>query len=161
METLEEALNSDQNIKRRRICHIVIIISSIIVLGAIIAIIIIFTKGNTDKNIEYNGTRINCVYEKSSENEENLIINKNIFKNNDYYVIINEEKHKNIYKYKFPNKGKHNITIVFKEKLTSLFELFNEVYTLIEVDLSQVDSNKITILYLIYNYIIRLIICFL
>ena len=122
-------------IKKKKI-KIYLIIFAILII--IIAIIVIVYKILT---IDYG--KITCIYETYNENEEIKIINL-YNKDMKFFYIINEEKFAQNNIHTFKDNGMHNVTFVFKKKLNTLANLFKELENLIEVDLSELEADKIT-----------------
>ena len=134
---LENLVIKDKAYKRKQLIKILIIILIIFIILLIIAIFVYFIL----KNKKNTYGEIVCVYQ-TIYNNENIVLIKNDEDLN-FDLIINGIKFNQEYSHTFNNSGFQNVTFVFKSRLKSLANLFDNNKALIEADLSKLNAEDI------------------
>ena len=139
-ESLDNLVIKDKEYRMKKIkgrLKVILIIFVILLILAVIIYIII-------RIVTKNYGKITCVYRTYTDEETIDLIN--IFDEDIKFILSideEEEKFNNKITHTFKKPGNHTVTFIFKTKLTSLENFFNKKNSLIEVDLSELEADKI------------------
>ena len=107
-----------------------------------------------EKNEIYGSNIIKCILDINLKENENIIFNQNennekeikdnvyAFLENKRINIVNEENKWKI-DYKFEQKGKYNLKLIFKNNLKDINRLFEKCSILYRIDLSNFDTSMV------------------
>ena len=128
----------DKNYRMKQIRKKIIIITIIFAFLILIAAgIVVYIKLN-----ELTYGEITCVYKTTKDNQ-----NIELIKNNGklkYFLKIDGEEFSQSTSHTFKTSGFHNVTFIFKRRVYSLDNLFENKEALIEADLSKLDAEELT-----------------
>ena len=128
----------DKNYRMKQIRKKIIIITIIFAFLILIAAgIVVYIKLN-----ELTYGEITCVYKTTKDNQ-----NIELIKNNGklkYFLKIDGEEFSQSTSHTFKTSGFHNVTFIFKRRVYSLDNLFENMEALIEADLSKLDAEELT-----------------
>ena len=140
---LDNLIIKDKEYYRKRRNKILIIISIILVIIAIVIVTILLL-------LKKRGGKIICIYRTTKENENIKLINAD--DNISFSLIINNKSFSKNNSHIFEKPGLHNVTFHFKNKLESLDHLFFYLDNLIEIDFSQLETEKVISFAYVLNY---------
>ena len=131
---LDNLIIRDKEYYRKRRNKILIIISIILVIITIVIVTILLL-------LKKRGGKIICIYKTTKENENIQLINTT--DNISFSLIINNKSFSKNTNHTFEKPGEHNVIFHFKDKLESLDHLFFYLDNLIEIDFSQLETEKV------------------
>ena len=134
---------------KKRLIFAAIIFAVLIVITANVFLIIIIV------NTTYG--KITCFYEISKEYESIKLINTDNHEDIKFKLFIDNQEFEQKNNHIFNRAGLHNVTFLFKRRLTSLEKLFNGINALITIDLSQLEVEKVTSLNSMFAHSLNLV----
>ena len=126
--------------RRNKILIIIAIIFGIVAIAVVITILLLIKRGG----------KIICIYKTTKDDENINLINK--ADDLSFSLIIDEESFSKRKSHTFKKAGLHKVIFHFKKKFETLGYLFHKLDNLIEIDFSQLVTEKVKSLEYVLNY---------